>query len=899
MAERAIDWKPAVDRAALAAAGWDVVAFATVLRAEADARAARNRRVSLANPAQAWLDRVAATPRLAVVDVRLTTLRELAALYGYVLEPASRSGTRLLVHSEQRLTELSPEDFADPELGYAYTLERALDVAMRMFRPALAARPPRAVAAPTVDLDPEQRRAVDAHDGVVQVIAPAGSGKTTVLIERVREQLRRGTPPSAILCTTFNKAAAIELRERLSAAGVRRVEARTFHGLGLWILTEEGLVDGAATRSPTMSQWKRLCALAARDDGTWIEPADARAAISEIKLGALETPAQFRARAGGLPDGATIARIYDLYEQAQRESGAIDFDDQVMLAVRALRDDRLLRARWQERFTQVLVDEYQDIEPAQEQLVRVLAAPRDGFFCVGDEDQTLYGWRRASVRRMLELDVAYPGLQRISLARNYRCPPEVVSASRRLIERNVVRFPKPIEAAAGRAAGGPRAVELVEVAEPRAAAEQIARRLRAGRRGEIVVLARTTNLLRTVALACVAPGVRISAPRVVFEPSGARRAVEAHLRLLGDLGAARAEDVLVVCRAPNRALPHEREQEVAARLREQRSFARAFHGLAADDRRRAKLADAARVLDDLAAITDAGAFVRRLRGAGGLDAHFTEHEGIFPAAEQVELEILRQAQEEAKGRTVAELGALLDARADALRDIRDEDRGIELATIHGAKGRQWPEVWVFGCDEGQLPHHHAHDATPEQEAAGEGIESERRLAYVAFTRAQERLVVCATEHAASRFLSDAGLAPRRPYVPPAPIVTRDTRPRPSQRPARPRPQPATSRGARIGPEDGRLAKAMDVGLGYAMRTAPTAAVALQTAAAALEQRLIGEPTTSTSMSAAKLLANVDGLGVADRAAILRRAGIEDDGVLLSRLDADGRMRLAQALRTTA
>jgi len=298
-------------------------------------------------------------------------------------------------------------------------------------------------------------------------------------------------------------------------------------------------------------------------------------------------------------------------------------------------------------------------------------------------------------------------------------------------------------------------------------------------------------------------------------------------------------------------------------------------------------------------LTDAGAFVRRLRGAGGLDAHFTEHEGIFPAAEQVELEILRQAQDEAKGRTVAELGALLDARADALRDIRDEDQGIELATIHGAKGRQWPEVWVFGCDEGQLPHHHALDATPEQEAAGEGVESERRLAYVAFTRAQERLVVCATERTPSRFLSDAGLAPRHPYVPLAPVVTRDTRPRPSQRPAGTRPQPATSRGARIGPDDGRLAKAMDVGLGYAMRTAPTRGIALQTAAAALEQRLIGAPTTSTRMTAGKLLGNVEQLSAEDASGILRRAGIEDDGVLLSRLDAGARTRLARVLRTTA
>ncbi|HEY1538811.1 MAG TPA: ATP-dependent helicase [Solirubrobacteraceae bacterium] len=899
MGERALDWVASADRGALADAGWAVVAFDELLRGARDTGSgARAPRTSLANPAQAWLHRLVATPRMAVVGVRLTTLPELRVLHGHVLEPASTSGIRLLVQSEQRLRTLVEEDFVDPGFGYAYTLERALATAMRLFVGRGEPPAPRACGSPREDLDVEQRRAVAAHDGVVQVIAPAGSGKTTVLVERVRELHRRGVAPGQILCATFNKAAATELQQRLELAGVGGVRARTFHGLGLWLLVEEGVVDGAATRSPTLNQWKRLCALAARDEGTWIEPIQARAAVSDAKLGLLATAAEYRAHVARLENGAVLARIYELYEEMQRASGAIDFDDHVMLAVRALRDDGALRARWQARFAQVLVDEYQDVEPAQELLVRILAAPQDGYFCVGDEDQTLYGWRRASVRRMIDLDLAYPGLQRISLAHNYRCPPEVVSASRRLVERNVVRFPKPIESAPGRADGGTRALELREDVDHRAGAGRIARALAGRRRGDVVVLARTTNLLTTVALACIAPQVRISAPRAVFEPSGSRRALEAYLRLMADLGSARPEDVAIVCRAPGRGLPLDCEDEVAARLCAGRTFAAAFAGLATDARGRARLQDAGQVLDVLAGIAQADRFVSHLRAAGGLDAYFAAYERTFGDAEQVELEILDQIAAEARDRTVSQLSALLDARAHALRDIRDDERGIELSTIHGAKGREWPEVWVFGCDEGQLPHGLALQATAEQTAAGEGLEAERRLAYVAFTRARERLVVCATESAPSRFASEAGLAPKRPYAPPAPVVTRDVRQRRSHRPPRTKAEPRT-RQARVGPADGRLAKAVEIGLGYAMRTAPTPAIALQTAAAALEQRLVGDPTTSAAMTAAKLVANVEGLTAADGAGILRRAGISDDGVLLTGLDDPLRVRLAETLRGSA
>ena len=851
----------------------------------------RTRRTSIENPAQDWLDRVGQSPRLAILGVELHDLDDLAALHGYVLEPALRAGVALAIESEQRLTRLPPERFIDPDFAYPYTLERALDAATRLYRGSPAPHPdqtPDLVQA-HFEADREQLRAINAHDGIVQVIAPAGSGKTAVLIERVRELLRRDVPADRILCTTFNRDARVELEQRLRAAGVPSVAARTFHSTGWWLMREEGLARRNGIREASFNQWRRLCALALRETGTWLDPADARAAIGTAKLGLLATPREFAEQAHRHPDGETVAYIYELYERQLAEDRVHDFDDLVLGAVRALREDEELRRRWQSRFSQVLVDEYQDIEPAQELLVRILAAPHDGFFCVGDEDQTLYGWRRASVRRILDLDLAYPGLERIALAHNYRCPPDVVEASRRLIEHNDIRFPKEIQAKS--APTGDLALRLSMHETQPDGADEIATLLAAYTRGQIVVLARTTNLLRTVALGCSLLGVRIAAPEQVFEPAGARGALEAYLRLCADPTNADAEDVARACRAPGRGLPLDAEQQVAASLRAGRSFTESFATVAAEARHSARLDQAGVTLDALARITDAGRFVRYLRGPGGLDDYFGEHERAFGGTERIEVEVLEQAGREASGRTVAEYAALLQSRSDALARIRDDEDGIELTTIHRAKGRQWPEVHVFGCDEGQLPHARSLEVSPQERAAGEGIEAERRLAYVAFTRAQCGLTLHCTTGAASRFLTEAGLvAP----VTVAPLMVVPPSPPPgSERRRRGRGRRRDGPAARV------VAEAERVGLAQALRTAPSREAALGGAAEVIEARLVGPKTASARLSVLDLLAAIEQLDERSGAALLRSAGIDNGNRRLTRLHARTRTRLVRALRDLA
>ncbi len=667
------------------------------------ARATDPQRRTLESPARHLLQWLAAQPGVAVTGVAVSP-ESLADVYGYLAEPAYRLGVPLMIVADRALEDLDELEAAEPQVGYAWSLQRLRYLCARDSAPR---RWP--AASTTVRLDDSQRAAVSAHDGVVQIIAPAGSGKTTVLIARAAELVARGVPAPRILCTTFNKDAQLELQARLLDAGLPDVRAHTFHSLGFRILGEcDGLRSGDI-RSLSLGQWRRLCAVASKasSENEWIEPPLARAMVSETKLRLLMTPQEYRQHAPADATSQTIATIYGLYEEERANQNINDFDDLIFLSLRRLQRDAQLRGRWQRRYDHVLVDEYQDIDPAQETLVQILAAPQDGLFAVGDEDQTLYAWRSASVERIVGLDGLYPGLQRVALDHNYRCPPEVVQRSRQVIEHNRSRFPKPILPADARALpDDPRPVIHQAYSSLEAGAADVARKLSISRRGQIVVLARTSRMLRICAEACVAPDVKISAPENVFEAAGARAALESYCRLLGDTRGARPEDVATVFRHPGRGLPPGAEQSVAAALAEGRSFAQAVAGLRdiADHARR-RVTDGARTLDTARTHSaDAPRCIRFLRSEGGLDTHFKEYEELTGGVEKVDIELLQDAVSASAGMSVAAYAQQLTHQSDALRAIRDDRNGIELTTVHRAKGRQWPTVIVFGCDEDQMPH---------------------------------------------------------------------------------------------------------------------------------------------------------------------------------------------------
>ena len=601
-------------------------------------------------------------------------------------------------------------------------------------------------------IDEEQQAAVLSHDGAVQIIAPAGSGKTLVVVKRVRELIARGVPGNRILCTTFNRAAADEMAERLSNEGARGVAAKSFHAVGFEILKKEGLLRKEMCENLNSGQWKRLIrqAKALVEEAPWIDAAAAKEGISELKLVHMVDPEK-AIRSAHDPRGRLLAHLYDLYERELEGRDALDYDDLIMKPVVLLRTNRQVRERWQRRWEFVLVDEYQDIEPAQELLVRILAAPQDGIFTVGDEDQCIYAWRRADVERIIDFDKAYPGLDRAVLRRNYRCASGIVKASAKLIAHNKKRFPKeivPVRQERG-------VIQIVQLESEQQAGEFISDIMaRVTDPSDTVVLARTTNGLGQIALVCARHGVPFRAPEKLTRLSGAERTVMAYLTLFGDLRNARAEDVDEVFRIPNRYLPDGAEVNVAAALRDGSSFSEALATIGGELWRRNKLEEAGRLFEEFALVDDADLFVSLIRTDGGLDRHYTEQEDLSPH-DMTEMDSLDELEQRGQGKTRATLAQTIAHEHELLRRAVS-DGGIELTTIHGAKGRQWRHVILVSADDGSLPHSRAVNGSGLAGNVEDRVEEERRLAYVAFTRAQEELTICFRREP-SRFLKEAGL----------------------------------------------------------------------------------------------------------------------------------------------
>ena len=294
----------------------------------------------------------------------------------------------------------------------------------------------------------ERRR--QPRPGPILCVAPAGSGKTTTLVARIAWLIASGAARAdEIAAITFNKRAADELGERLStalapldvAAGtgacpdVPRPRPGDPAGCAAW----------SSSRSSTAS---RSCGAVAPDAG----PAGWRSldtAMSRLKLDLCVTAADVATD----DDPGPVARAFIAYEAAVAETGGLDFDDLVARALGLLEADPSLLDRWRRRCAHLLVDEAQDLDRAQLRLALLLAAPENRIFLVGDDDQSIYGWRLADVRRVLSLADDLPGLRRVDLEVNYRCPPTVVARAVRLVEHNRERFAKAIRA--GPAASGP------------------------------------------------------------------------------------------------------------------------------------------------------------------------------------------------------------------------------------------------------------------------------------------------------------------------------------------------------------------------------------------------------------------------------------------------------------
>jgi superfamily I DNA/RNA helicase len=525
-------------------------------------------------------------------------------------------------------------------------------------------------------LDPEQRAAAMLPDGPAQIIAPAGSGKTTTMVARLAVLLSRGVPPERICVVTFNRDAALDLRARVerrlgpSVPAATSIEIRTLHALARQVLLDAG--EGrelVADRLPLLRAARRR--VLAIDDAAGVpEAAVLDTLLSAWKVEGREPP----------PDARPVLEGYAALLAAR---GTVDFDDLVVRAGELLATDHQLRVRWQSRFLHVCVDEFQDVDAAQLRLVRILAAPEDNLFVVGDDDQTIYAWRLADVRRILRFSADYPTARRVMLATNYRCPRAVVEASARMVSVNRERFAKPIRAPASapHVPDGIRAWSTAAPDWPDAMARLAAVEDAAGR--SCCFLARTRSELTPVLLALVRAGVRHATavpPLVEAEP----------VRALVDLARA-SED-------PDHPF------HVFRRLRTARGW------------------DRAQASGDLLPDDDHAA----------LDALLGWTAGFV---------------------TTDSFTAAYDAARARVQALRDPDAPVELATVHASKGREWETVVLLGFEAERMPNGRSLADASDPERARE---EERRLAYVALTRATRQLILAFDRARPSPFLAEMG-----------------------------------------------------------------------------------------------------------------------------------------------
>jgi DNA helicase-2/ATP-dependent DNA helicase PcrA len=618
------------------------------------------------------------------------------------------------------------------------------------------------------------------HDaGAARVIAPAGSGKTRVLTERFRLLVERGWHAGSITAVAYNVRAKDTMQERLAgmpASATRRI--RTLHSLGNDVLRRAG---GSTSLIDEWEMRRRIEALV---------PVKPRAntdlyapyldALSEVRLGLVDPNVVEAQR----DDVAGFGAMFDEYRDKLHADHAIDHDEQIYGAIEVLLRAPDTRLALQRESRHLLVDEFQDLTPAQLLLLRLVAAPAYDVFGVGDDDQVIYGYAGADPEFLINYDRYFPGGTHHALATNYRCPEPVVAATRNLLSYNRRRIDKEIFASkpAGEARNGD-ALSIVTTPPERlahAAVERVTAWLTAGAAPtDIAVLSRVNSVLLPAQLLLGEAGVPSWTPVsvAVLNRTGTRTAL-AYLRLAlaaGTNATLHGADLALAARRPSRSV----RREVLQRLERKRqwripqlrretdalnSTAAAKFDAFCDD-----LESLGRAFDD-GATTDQ--LLTKIRDDVGLGAALAtlDLSGKSPdASHRDDLNALIAVATFEPDPAAFE--PWLRSRLRATNEPARTD-GVAVSTVHRVKGMEWPYVVVLGAHDGLMPH-----------ALADDVEEERRIFHVAITRGDTAVHVVADATARRPFLDELG-APAPPE-PPRPTRAEAGEPRPSA-PARAR-----------------------------------------------------------------------------------------------------------------
>ena len=608
-------------------------------------------------------------------------------------------------------------------------------------------------------LNPMQREAVEAVEGPLLIVAGPGSGKTRVITHRIAYLVGVcGVSPYSILAMTFTNKAAREMRDRLGRLTGPHAEALTvgtFHSFCARLLRREGDFIGLSRNysifddDDQMSAIKQ-CIEQADYDPKRYPPRAVLSLISRAKSVLQDSQAMARDVQGNYFE-EVCARVYRLYEELLARNNAVDFDDLLLRTVQLFLEFPVVLERYQERYGYLMVDEFQDTNVAQYKLAQQLAQSHQNFCVVGDPDQSIYSWRSADVRNILNFKADYPRAHVISLGQNYRSTATILNAAKGLIESNGLRLDH--ELFTENPTGAPIQVDEAydEDEEAGKVIGEIKRLTREDgfKLGECAVMYRVNAQSRALEEACLQQGVKY---RLVggtrFYQRKEIRDLAAYLRLIfnqqDDVNLARVVSV------PPRGIGAKSMQQLAdwssghgvSMFDAMREIARAVDDkkpspVPLPSRAATAIARFANTIDRLVAISQEAEVVKLidvLLDESGL-RKFIQDGDDRPEERWENVMAYRAIAEEFNAETPPDgLGSLLERTAlvSQVDVLEDEEDSITLITLHQAKGLEYPVVFIVGMEEGLLPHSRSLDSEGQ-------MEEERRLCYVGMTRAEKRL----------------------------------------------------------------------------------------------------------------------------------------------------------------
>jgi len=598
------------------------------------------------------------------------------------------------------------------------------------------------------DLNAPQREAVEHGDGPLLIVAGAGSGKTRVITRRVAHLVARGVNPAAIMAITFTNKAAGEMRGRVAdLVGDGRVLMSTFHAFCARVLRIDGQALGLPRdftiydRDDQLAVVKDIC----RDLGVDTQSIHPRALLSGISRMKNDGLGAEEAEGSGLSPFETMtARVYGRYEQALRESASVDFDDLLLRTVELFREHPTVLERYRDRYRYVLVDEYQDTNRIQYEIARDIAAGHGNLCATGDPDQSIYAWRGARIRNILDFDDDFPGAHVVRLEQNYRSTGHILAAASSVIGNN----PGRLMGSLWSELGDGKKVTLLSAPDEESEADAVVRMIDELRRdgmqlADIAVFYRTNALSRGLERALRLYNLAYDIVGTVeFYERKEVKDILAYLRVLAN--PADSVAFLRIVNTPTRGigrttLERLRTWAVPLGLSPREAARRAAEAPGLTARARKALVALNELLtgleatlsgpveDTLQAVLERTRYLDYLRDFGGQEAadridNVGELEGAIAA-------YVRNASEPSVAGFLQETALLSDV--DSYDSSADR---LTLMTLHSAKGLEFPAVFIVGMEEGLLPHARSVDTEEE-------IQEERRLCYVGMTRAQRQLVL--------------------------------------------------------------------------------------------------------------------------------------------------------------